>query len=230
MPRGTLDTGRLAAAMARPGADTRVWLTHARVVETGFDAEVGIFADILTIPDGLEDTIMFGTLDVSDRGGLFCPIEVDQVVLVAYAGGDSNFGPMLISSTWSRNLRPPPEAAGAGGETIKDVLWKVRTGRSLRFVTDGSEVRVTGVNSGRIVLETTGTGQVEIKSASAVTVAAPEVLLGQSPGGKVALVGSGVTVYMDVATIAAAVLAPSPSGTIPISGQVLDGAIDTEAG
>lgn len=230
MPRGTLDTGRLAAAMARPGADTRVWLTYARIVETGFDAEVGIFADILTIPDGLEDTIMFGTQDVSDRGGLYCPVSPDQVVLVAYAGGDGNFGPMLISSTWSRSLRPPPEAVGTDGGTIDDVLWKVRTGRSLRFVSDGSEVRVSGVNSGRVVIETTGTGQVEIRSATTVAVDAPEVLLGRSPGGKVALVGSGVTVYLDVATVAAAVLAPSPTGTIPISGQVLDGAVDTEAG
>jgi hypothetical protein len=221
VPRGVL--GAHASPGARPGADTRVWVTYARVEDVGFDADSGFFADVVTIPDGIRECVLIGTPDADADGGLYCPVRPGDVVLIGIPNGEYDMGACLLARVWGKGRKPPTEA-GSGDTPTNDVVWKVRGDRSMKFIVDGSEFRVTGKGGGRVMIETTGSGGVTVQSEESIIVNAPEVLLGAAPAAEVATVGSTCIGSLDVAVLAAAILSPPPSGQIPITCQIVGAA------
>lgn len=115
--RSGIDIGRLGKAVQRPGIDPRIWLTLGTVKEVGFDAAHGIFADVVIQPDGNVETCYVATPYAGALGGKigfgdWCPVEVDDTVLVAYPRGDSNEGPIIIARFWNSGDLPPTQIDG----------------------------------------------------------------------------------------------------------------------
>jgi hypothetical protein len=167
--RTSVDVGRLAAALQRPGIDSREWLTRARVMELGFDANNGLFADVQFLPGGEIETCLVGTGYAGNGFGAYGSLKVDDVVLVAVPQGDPGEGPIIIARLWNAGDKPPPELA-QGDNPANDEPTANPTFR----LEDGSTLRVVARNAGLIKLELSGgsTFEVVATEGSNVVVAA----------------------------------------------------------
>lgn len=155
--RRSIDLGSLSAAVSRPGIDPRTWVTLAEVIEAGFDAENGFFADVVYIPSDEEQTCLVGAQYAGEHYGLWTPLEPGDIVVVAVPNGDSNAGPVIISRVWQVTAPPPPEG-GTGTEPTLDVILRVKPGRKLRIHTSetGGDVEIVpDAASGRVRLGST---------------------------------------------------------------------------
>jgi len=157
------DASALARMMARPGMDPRVWLTLAIVTRVVFDEEHGIFCDIQFQPGGEPETALLGAAYAGSGFGLYCPVQVDDIVLVAVPMGDPGNGPVIISRMWSAADRPSADF-GSGETPSDDVVLRVRPGKKLRILTSesGDGVEITTEGNGDIVIQATGEGKVYI--------------------------------------------------------------------
>src|ERR1700690_3179162 len=99
--RTGVDTGRLAAAVSRPGIDPRIWVANATVMELGYDANNGLYADVQLQPSGDVETCMLGTPYARPNAGLWFPVSVGDRVLVCFPMGDPNQGPVIFARLWS---------------------------------------------------------------------------------------------------------------------------------
>lgn len=169
--RRSIDAGRLAAAVQRPGIDPRVWLSLAVVDAVYADAEESVFADVTLLPGGEPETCLLGAPYAGDGFGAYFPLAVDDTVLVAVPSGDPQLGPVVITRMWSRADRPPPEVCespGQSGAPSDDVVLRVRAGQRLRVLTsgdgDGVELVVEGNGDARIL--TRGSGKVYLSDDS----------------------------------------------------------------
>src|SRR5216683_3334457 len=104
--RASIDLSKLSAAAARPGIDTRIWLTLAVVKELGYDSAEGIFADVQFQPSGEIETCFVGSAYSGGQFGMYCPLRVGDTVLVAVPSGDPNNGPIIISRQWDASDPP----------------------------------------------------------------------------------------------------------------------------
>jgi hypothetical protein len=192
--RSKADVNAMAKAVSRPGIDPRIHIALAIVQEVGFDPNAGLFADIQYYT-GEIDTALVGSPYTADSGGLFCPLEVGDTVLVAIPDGDSNNGPTIISQMWNPSQKPAPEM-GTGDNASGNVVWRVRQGRKFQLFTNQGNVEITAEDTGAITIQATGSGTVTIQAAGTVNVEAPNVLLGPSPGQPIARVGDMVQVVV----------------------------------
>ena len=136
--RTSIDAGRLAAAMQRPGIDPREWVTRARVMELGYDAENGLFADVQFLPGGEIETCLIGTGYAGNGFGAYAPLKIGDIVLVAIPQGDPGEGPVVFSRIWTAADKPPPELAqgdstGADEPTAAPT-FRLENGNTLRIV------------------------------------------------------------------------------------------------
>lgn len=156
------DAGAMARMVARPGMDTRVWLTLAIVTKVSYDAAHGIFADVQFQPGGEPETALVGAAYAGGEFGLYCPIDVNDTVLVALPMGDPGNGPVIIARMWAAADKPSAEF-GSGEVATDNVVLRMRPGKKFRVITsdsgDGFEVDVGGdgnitlkVNSGVVNL------------------------------------------------------------------------------
>lgn len=156
----------LAALASRPGIDPRVWHTMATVTEVGYVPEQGVFVDIRVEPHGEPDTAFVGMPYAGGGFGSWYPIEVGDLVLVAYPHGDSGYGPVVIARYWSGGDPPPPPtdldwAANAGAaEPPTDVVIRVKPGSHYK-------IRGTGGSNIDIALDVSATGDVIIENLGA---------------------------------------------------------------
>jgi len=157
MPRRMrLDAGKLSALAARPGVDTRVWLTLAVVTELGFDPGEGLFADVRFVPGGEEETAYFGTTYAGNGWGEHSPLAKDDLILVAVPGGDPALGCIIISR-WNSKADKPPAEFGDGDEPSKDRVLRIEPGQSLRiYVSQGSKVSIVAEDVSTIELGAEG--------------------------------------------------------------------------
>ena len=164
----SMDMGRLAEAVSRPGIDPRLWTSLAHVDAIAFDAEEGVLVDITLRPSGIEETARLGAMYAGNGFGLYAPIAVDDEVLVAIPMGDTANGLVIVQRMHSPADPPFPEQrAGAGGDVASDdVVLRVQSGKRLRvFTAGGGTLEMTVEGGGAMVLKT-GTGRIEMQNAS----------------------------------------------------------------
>lgn len=164
--RPSIDLGRLSAAAQRPGIDPRVWITLALVKEVGFDAEQGIFVDVQLQPSGELETCFLGAAYAGAEFGMYAPVQVDDMVLVAVPSGDPNHGPVIISRMWDAGDKPHADMNGTGGAASDNMVLRLKSGAKLLIRTsgDGGEVDIQ-VEGGANLLLRAG-NQVRMQDAS----------------------------------------------------------------
>lgn len=127
-----IDTNRLGRALARPGMDTRTWVSLAVVTAVVIDPDEGVFADVLLMPSNVKTTCRVAQEYAGDGFGLYTPVLVDDEVLVEAPSGDPDNGLILTRRLYSKSDPPPEEAV----DNPDDVLMVIRPGKTMRILVD----------------------------------------------------------------------------------------------
>lgn len=163
--RRNIDAGRLSALAARPGMDTRIWVSLAHVTAVGFDAKEGCFADLTLQPTGERECAYYGAPYAGGGFGDHCPLEVNDTVLVAIPGGDPGNGPIIVARF--NNAGDPPHADfGAGAAPSSDRVLRVKPGQQLIIRTTDGDIVVEGEGSANLNLRAAGSGDALLEAAS----------------------------------------------------------------
>lgn len=141
----TLDVGRIAAAVSRPGIDPRVWCSYAVLTSEPYIETVAgqqdVFVDILMLPTQQLETARVGAIYAGNGFGFYAPLHKDDEVLICAPSGNPDEGLVVMQRLWSP--ADPPPAAAATYPT--DVTLVVESGKSLRLnVAGGGKVYVGG--------------------------------------------------------------------------------------
>lgn len=129
----SVDVGRLASAVSRPGIDPRIWSSLAFVTAIHMDAEHGPFADVVLLPDGTQATARLGAVYAGGGFGFYVPVEVDDEVKVEAPSGDPAAGIIISTRQWSAADKPPQAAI----DHPTDVLLHLKPGTTLRIIASG---------------------------------------------------------------------------------------------
>lgn len=140
-----IDPLRIGEGLSRPGIDPRTWTTLAIVTAVNVTAE-GIYCDVTTIT-GIEETVTLPTAYGGPSYGFYCPVAVDDWVLIGVPEGDWNAGARILAQVWDQGTPPPAVAL----EHPLDPALVVEPGRTLRILTSegGSTVIAASVKLGR---------------------------------------------------------------------------------
>lgn len=145
--RTSVDTGRAAAGMQRPGVDPRVWVCLAKVTELGVDLANGVYADVQLMPTGEKETCLVGTGYAGAGYGAWLPLKVDDIVVVLVPRGDWGMGPVIVSRVWTGSEPPPAELLVTPGsdDPPTSPVVVVGPGQTVRVVCrPGGTVEVVG--------------------------------------------------------------------------------------
>ena len=158
--------------------------------DVAFDPEHGIFADVTFIPSEIQETVLVGSGYAGDGFGVWAPLAVDDMVLVAVPGGDSNDGAVIISRLWTGLEKPPALAQGTtSSQGMPDpsghLSVRVEPGKKLQVQTHEGAIEVTAEN-GAIKITATEGANIELKVTN----------------GKITLGGDGLTPLLDGAVTA----------------------------
>lgn len=138
----SIDTERLASAVARPGIDPRIWVSYAVLLtDPVLDMTEGgkdVFADIMLLPSGTVETARVGTIYAGNGFGFYAPLYKDDEVLVVAPSGDPDEGLVITQRFWSP-ADPPPE-----GLNIEDVTLVVQSDKNLRITVQGAGKVILG--------------------------------------------------------------------------------------
>lgn len=139
----TLDVVRFGQALARPGMDTRTWISLAVVTAVKVDPDEGVFADVLLMPSRVKTTCRVGQEYAGANFGFYTPVLVDDEVLVEAPGGNPDNGLILTRRLYSASDPPPSEAV----DHPDDVLMVIRKDKTIRILVEGEgrvEIRSRG--------------------------------------------------------------------------------------
>lgn len=154
MKRTKIDVRRLSSAVRSPGVDTRVWLTEAEVIEMGFDAEEGLFADVRILPELDEITCYIASSYAAVGGGDYAPLKAGDTVLVAIPRGQPERASYIIARYNDRTRPPPEELGGENGAPTPDRVVRMAPGESYRIIaSDGGAISIHVEDSGGFSLE-----------------------------------------------------------------------------
>lgn len=146
---GTVDTSRLGKALARPGMDTRTWVSLAIIKSVHVDAAEGVFCDVLLMPARRQVTARLGTGYAGNGFGFYTPVTVDDEVLVEAPNGDPDQGLVVTQRLHSASDPPPQDVV----DNPEDVLLHIQAGKSIRIVTEGE---------GDVIIDARGSGVVKL--------------------------------------------------------------------
>lgn len=172
--RRHIDGQALASLAARPGIDPRVWHTLATVTEVGYVPEQGVFVDVRVEPHGETETAFVGVPYAGGGFGSWYPIEVGDLVMVAYPHGDSGYGPVVIARFWSGGDPPPPPTDADWApkadalEPPTDVVIRVKPGSHYKLRGTGDsriDIALDVSASGDVIIENLGSGKVKLGQA-----------------------------------------------------------------
>lgn len=130
---GALDTARLGQALARPGMDTRTWVSLAFVTKITIDADEGVFVDVVLMPGRQQATARLGTEYAGNGFGIYAPLEVDDEVLIEAPNGDADQGLIITRRLHSASDPPPSEAV----DFPEDFLLVARADKTVRILVEG---------------------------------------------------------------------------------------------
>lgn len=170
MTSRNFDVGLLAASMARPGMDPRVWLINAVVMDLGHDPQEGHFAEVKPQPTGPAFTCYVGQPYAGNDFGMHFPLKRGDTVLVAVPLGDTGQGPWIVSRRWDASDRPPVEV-GTGDEPSTSVVLKVERGQNLHIiVSGGGNIQIEARDNSSVDLTVGGNITAEVQGNAEVTV------------------------------------------------------------
>lgn len=125
--RSSIDVGRLAQGVKRPGIDPRVHTVTGTVKEIGIDPKEGVFADVAFEPEGNVETCYVAVPCAGSTNGEgwgdWYGLEVGDTVAVMISNGDTNTGPIVVGRYWNAG-DPPPSEIVDGDEPTKD-RWSI---------------------------------------------------------------------------------------------------------
>ena len=148
----TVDTQRLGASIARPGIDTRVWISLAFARgESMVDAANGVFVDVTCVPHGEQYTARVASNYAGTGFGAYAKIHANDALLVAAPEGDPGHGLVVLSRFWSSIDTPPQDSV----DNPDDIVLTVEADKNVRIKLQGS---------GQVFLDTAG-GNVHVATA-----------------------------------------------------------------
>lgn len=130
---GTLDVGRLANAVSRPGIDPRNWFSFAAVTAIGMDTE-GLFANVLLLPTGSSYTARVAGPYAGPNFGWNFPLDVNDEVVVAAPDGDPLHGLVVVARLNSASDPMPQDAL----DNPNDIVLVVKPDQSFRVNVSGT--------------------------------------------------------------------------------------------
>jgi len=155
---GKMDMSGLSAGLARPGIDTRTWISMAVAMgDSVVDPTNGVFVDVMLLPTQEEYTARVAAAYAGKSFGLYAKVNSGDELLVAVPSGDAGAGCVVIARQWN-GLHTPPATAQANPD---DLVLVLEADANLSITTQGK-------------------GQVTIKSAATVTVDCPDTRLGDA--------------------------------------------------
>lgn len=196
----------MGAAVARPGMDTRVWVSLATALDESFyDPAFGVFVDVVLIPSG-ESVSARVPADYAGVGfGLYTKIHKDDELVIVIPSGDTSEGPAVVKRLWNGVDTPPAEIQNAPD----DVWLVVEKDKNFNLVTKGQGT-VTLKSETKVVVDSPAT---EIGS-----VANNDGTLKVLDGSKsVAIAEHAQELYGDLKTYIEGAMVPTafgPSGTV----------------
>lgn len=192
--RRGLNMNAMAAAMRGPNADTRVWLTLARITDLAFDPDHGVFADVVFLPDGTEETARVSVPYAGGGWGAYWPLRVDDVVLVGLPNGLPDAGPIVIARMWDAADKPPAELAGENDPNTntpnpdEGPYLRVQPDKTVRVRTSGTGgINLIVEGDGPVSIEARGSGKITVKQSGSADI---EILVST---GKVNIGGENLT-------------------------------------
>jgi hypothetical protein len=233
MVRSRIDASRLADIVSRPGIDPRVWILFATVEALGFDEVEGIFADVRYVHNGRKITAYVGSPATGDGFGDWCPLKVDQLVLVAVPNGDEENGAIVIASSWDASRRPPTEFQSEDDPTepTGDRVIMAEPGTTLRVIaTEGANIVIHASGGGSVTVSASGDSTVNVNAEKAVIIDSPDVRVGKGAGKPIARLGDMVAVTLPALASPSGPVAPvtgTPPGTA--IGQIVSGSPTSKA-
>lgn len=157
----TLDVGRMGAAVAAPGVDTREWVSLAAVIGTPVvDPKAGYVVRVKLLPSRIDVTASIAQPYAGNGFGFHLPLAKDDIVEVTNPGGLPDAGYYVSGRFWQRSDPPPQDVV----DHPTDVVLVAEPGKTVRVVVAGA---------GDVVIEARGTGRIELT--------APEVRVGAAP-------------------------------------------------
>jgi hypothetical protein len=139
----TIDLTRLAAGLARPGIDPRIWYSLAFAMEESkVDAKHGHMAAVQLLPSGVQVTVRvpqgYAGNGFGQNKGL---IHKDDELIIAFPDGDPATGGIVQARLWSAADPPPALVSDNPGDMV-DVL---ESGKNIRqLLSGGGEIQVEG--------------------------------------------------------------------------------------
>lgn len=186
--RRRVDFSKLSKAMQRPGIDPREHISLAVVERVIYDSEEGIFADVTLIPSGVSDTAVVGSPYAGNQFGDWCPLHIDDIVLVATAGGDSGNGPVVVSRFWRKSDKPASQFKDSQNQDDGDDL---PINDRVIVIEPGQNLLVQTSEGGKITLRSSGSGNLEILVNSG------KVFLGDTTATEPVALATTLKTYLD---------------------------------
>lgn len=147
-----IDVARLSNAVARPGIDPRIWVSYGTLLSEPYietiEGRQDIVADVLLVPSMQEETARVGAIYAGNGFGFYCPLHIEDEVLVAAPSGDPDEGLVIMQRLWSPADPPPTEVS----DNPEDVTLVVEEGKNLRLNVKGSGNVVLAVEDGKVKL------------------------------------------------------------------------------
>ena len=205
--RTKIDAGRLSAIVGRPGIDPRAWIRFGVITDIAFDPQFGEFADVTLQPDGQQITAMVGIAYAGNGFGLWAPLHIEDIVLVAIADGDMAQGCVIISRFHRESDKPPADFRSSSNaeDPTDDVVLRVESGKKLTIRTagDAGNISIKAESNGSITIDAAGSSDVTVKNSGTgnvyVTVSDPvsKVFLGASSGTQPLTLGQTIQSYLN---------------------------------
>jgi len=223
--RTAISPSDLFKMVQRPGADPRLNIVYGIVVDVGYDADLGMYADVKIQPDGNEETCLVGSNFVQDGGGEWNPLNPGDLVLVAIPMGNPGYGPVLFARVWSASAKPATEFHDENSDDPTQATARrtivVRGATKYRVrAKEGAQISMEVDGDGVYDITATGKATVNITAETTVTVKAPKVVLGEGGAG-VAREGDVVVGSISAADVATAIAAVPPKGGIKFMAQIM---------
>lgn len=155
-----MDVSRLGEAMARPGMDTRVWISLAiamgdSMVEAADpdNGAGGVWVDVMILPTGEEYTARVAADYQGDGFGFYGgKIHKDDELVVQAPDGDPSNGLVVHSRLYSATSAPSQDALN----NPDDVSLVVEKDKSLRLTVQGEGQVIITTGGGDVTLDTGG--------------------------------------------------------------------------
>lgn len=136
---GSMDISRLGAAIARPGIDTRVWVSLAVALgESHVDPDYGVFVDVQLLPSGEKYTARVSSEYAGNGFGFYAKIHEKDDLIVSSPSGNPANGLVVSGRFWSAQDKPPQQAI----DDADEVMLIVEKGKKLRLTVSGDGVAI----------------------------------------------------------------------------------------